>query len=157
MSDADAEWPRGARGWQDFPVGARARTQGLTVTEAHLVGWAGLTGDWYPLHMDAEFAERSEFGRRIAHGPLSLGLAIGLTVQSQLYGTAARADLAIDSVRFVAPVFIGDTIHVETAVVESRATSRGDRGVLTVRYEVLKQDDESVMTFDLVVLTASRG
>lgn len=153
---AHTEWRSEPTGWQDLPVGARARTQGVTVTEAHVVGWAGLTGDWYPLHMDEEFAKRSPFGQRIVHGPLSFALAIGMTVQAQLYGRAALAELGVNDVRFLAPVLIGDTLIVETTVVGSRATSRGDRGVVTVLYEVLKHGDEPVMTFELVVLMASR-
>jgi len=66
----------------DFKLGDVYVTPGITVTEFHVVGWAGLTGDSYPLHMDHEYAAKTQFGERIAHGPLIFGLAVGLVALS---------------------------------------------------------------------------
>jgi len=93
----------------DFKVGDRYHTQGLTVTETHVVGWAGLTGDFYPLHMDREHAARSQFGERLAHGPMIFALAVGLVAQAGFAGQAAIAWLGVDGMRMLAPVKIGDT------------------------------------------------
>jgi acyl dehydratase len=156
-ASSQIEWPHRASGWQDFAVGARARTQGLTITEAHIAAFAGLTGDWHPAHVDAEYAKHTPFGARIAHGALTFSLSMGLVVQSQLYGAAALAILGINNVRLHAPVFIGDTITTHTTITGARPTSDGKRGVITVHYEVTKQDHANVATYELVLLAWSRS
>lgn len=143
-------------GWEDFPVGRTVETSGVTVTEAHLVQFAGLTGDYYPVHTDAEWAAQSPFGRRIAHGPLTFSLAVGLMYQSQAYGDAIIAWLGADRMRAKAPVFIGDTLHVIAAVTGSRASSDPSRGVVDLEYTVCNQRHEDVMSIALTMLMRSR-
>ena len=91
-------------------VGDRYRTESITVTETHVVNWAGLTGDWVPLHVDAEYAAATEFGERIAHGPLTLALALGLVTRTGIFGDCVVAWLGLDKVRLPLPVRFGDTI-----------------------------------------------
>jgi itaconyl-CoA hydratase len=135
------------RWWDSFAVGDRYRTESITVTETHVVNWAGLTGDWVPLHVDAEYAATSAFGERIAHGPLTLALALGLATRSGIFGTCVLAWLGLDTLRLPLPVRFGDTIHAELLVSECRPTSKPGRGLVVLDYSVRNQHDETVMTF----------
>lgn len=137
----------GERWWDSFSVGDRYRTESITVTETHVVTWAGLTGDWVPLHVDAEYAAATEFGERIAHGPLTLALALGLATRSGIFGNCVLAWLGIDAMRLPRPVCFGDTIHAEVAVRERRQTSKPGRGLVVLDYTVGNQRDDTVMTF----------
>ena len=123
-----------------------------TITEADLVNFAGVSGDFNPLHMDAEFAKESLFGQRVAHGILVLGIATGLRQGIGLFDGTLMGLLELRDWRFLAPVFIGDTVRVETEVVDLRPTSKPDRGVMTQRISVLKQDDTLVQQGELVAL-----
>jgi itaconyl-CoA hydratase len=135
------------RTWESFVVGDRVTTERITVTEAHVVSWAGLTGDWVPLHVDAEYAAATPFGARIAHGPLTLALALGLTTRTGIFGDAVVAWLGLDEGRLPQPVFFGDTIGTEVEVIESRPTAKPERGLAVLGYTVRNQRDEVVMTF----------
>jgi acyl dehydratase len=137
----------GERWWESFTEGERYHTDAVTVTEAHVVSWAGLTGDWVPLHVDAEYAARSEFGERIAHGPLTLALALGLATRTGIFGTCVLAWLGLDEVRLPRPVRFGDTIRAVVAVRQARPTSKPGRGLAILEYDVRNQRDETVMTF----------
>lgn len=119
---------------------------GLTISEAHLVTWAGLTGDIVSLHLDEVFASQTPFGQRIGHGPLSLSCALGLMTQTG-YFTNVAAWLGLDVVRATAPVFIGDTIRATAELVETRETSKPANGIWKFDYRVLNQRDETIMTF----------
>ena len=135
------------RSWESFLTGDRYRTESITVTESHVVAWAGLTGDWVPLHVDAEYAANTEFGERIAHGPLTLALALGLVTRTGIFGSSVLAWLGLDEVRLPLPVRLGDTITTGVTVRSTRPTSKPGRGLVTLDYEVSNQRDESVMTF----------
>ena len=143
-------------GWEDFPVGKSVTTAGVTVSESHLVQFSGLTGDYYPVHTDAEWAARSPFGQRIAHGPLTFALAVGCMYQSRFYGDAIIAWLGAEKVRATAPVFIGDTVHVVATVTASRAAKDPGRGVVSLDYAVRNQKGEDVMLLSLTMLMRSR-
>ncbi|MDO5511748.1 MaoC/PaaZ C-terminal domain-containing protein [Corynebacterium sp.] len=132
--------------WEALVTGDRLRSPGLTITEAHLVSWAGLTGDWVSLHLDAEYASGTTFGQRIGHGPLTLSTALGLMTQTG-YFTHVVAWLGLDEVRAQAPVYIGDTIRVEATVAEARETSRPGNGLWSLDYAVINQHGDTVMTF----------
>lgn len=138
-------------------LGDEHRTAGLTVTETHLVMWSSLTGDWVPLHTDAEYAARSPFGERIAHGPLTLSLALGLSVQLGLFDRSVLAWLGVDAVRAHRPVCCGDTIHAELRVAELRPSSRAGRDVCGLDYRVRNQRGEDVMTFRNALLLRAAG
>ena len=105
----------------DIAVGDRHVSRSRTITETDIVTFAMFTGDWHPLHTVVEYAEADErFGQRIAHGALVLSVALGLV---EFRPEMMKAFYGIDKLRFVAPTFIGDTLHVETEVIE--VTPRG--------------------------------
>ncbi|GAB3691143.1 MaoC/PaaZ C-terminal domain-containing protein [Corynebacterium nasicanis] len=145
MTDATVKGPPDHH-WESLVAGDRLRSPGLTITESHLVNWAGLTGDWVSLHLDAVHAADTPFGQRIGHGPLTLSAALGLMTQTG-YFTHVVAWLGLDEVRALAPVFIGDTIRVEATVSVSRETKRPDNGLWSLDYVVLNQHGATVMTF----------
>lgn len=139
--------------WDALSTGDRLRSPGLTVTESHLVTWAGLTGDRVSLHLDAEHAAGTQFGQRIGHGPLTLSVALGLMTQTG-YFTHVAAWLGLDEVRAKAPVFIGDTIHVEAVVSEARETRKPENGLWSLDYAVVNHKGATVMTFTSSFLIA---
>lgn len=138
--------------WEDFSVGDTVATQSITVTEAHLVNWAGLTMDFYPLHMDEEYAKKSAFGGRIAHGPLTFAMSIGLVYMTGIYGDSIIAWLGVENMKLPAPVRIGDSIRVIARVSKKRETRHAERGVTTFSWDVRNQSDETVMTLDYVLM-----
>ena len=144
------------RSWESFGVGDRIVSSSVTVTETHVVNWASLTGDWVPLHTDAEYAATGPFGERVAHGPLALALALGLITQTGAFGDSVVAWLGLDEVRLPAPVRFGDTIHAEVDVLESRPTKKPDRGLTVLGYQVCNQRAEVVMTFRSTFLLLRR-
>lgn len=142
--------------WEDFALGDRIVTGAVTITESHVVSWAGLTGDWVPLHLDEVYAAATPFGGRIAHGPLTFALALGLMTQTHAYDNVL-AWLGTDRVRALAPVKLGDTVRAQATVSEVRESRKPDRGVVTIAFEVTNQHGETVMTFDNTVLMPRRG
>jgi len=106
--------------FEDFNVGDRIVTRGRTITEADIVMFSALSGDWHPLHTDVEYAKQGPFKERIAHGFLVLSVASGLLPLSEI---AIIAFYGMDKVRFIAPVRLLDTIHVEFS--SNRETGQG--------------------------------
>ncbi len=141
----------------DFAVGEIYQTAGITLTETHIVNWAGLTMDFYPLHMDAEYAAASQFGERLVHGPMIFALAVGLVAQAGFGGDAAIAWLGVDNMRMLQPVRIGDTIRVEVEIADQKVTSDPRKGVQVWRYRVINQKDQMVMHFDYSMMFHLRG
>jgi acyl dehydratase len=145
------------RTFDDFSVGDVCITRGRTVDVGDLTVFAGLTGDHYPLHIDEEFAGSTRFGSRIAHGPLTFAIAVGLVGMSGFYGDAIVALLEIRSLRATRPVLPGDTIHVEAEVTACEVDEERPRnGTLHVEYSVRNQRDEEVMRF-LQIMLARRA
>lgn len=142
--------PAARPGWSprfdDVAPGDVLEGPGMTITDAHLVHWAGLTGDTVSLHLDQTYAAATRFGGRIAHGPLVMSLGLGLMTQTGLL-VNVLAWLGVDRVVAKAPVYIGDTVHPRATLVHARRTSAGDKGVWTLGYEMLNQKGETVMTF----------
>ncbi len=140
------------RYYDDFQVGDIEVTRARTITEADIVNFAAFSGDWYPLHTDIEYAKKSPFGERIAHGMLVLSVATGLM---PLYEMAIIAFYGMDKVRFTAPTKIGDTIHVELEVIEKR--DKGELGgVVILKESVKNQRGEDVAISTLKVLIAKK-
>jgi acyl dehydratase len=142
--------------FEDVEVGFRFETPRRTVTEADLVAFAGVSGDYNPLHTDAIFAADTIYGERIAHGALVLSLATGLRQRVGLFDGTLMGLLEIRRWRFVAPVRIGDTIRVVNEVRELRPTSKPDRGIMVQRIEVMNQDDAVVGEGEFVMLLKRR-
>jgi acyl dehydratase len=130
--------------WEDWEVGTEFISPARTVTEADIVAFAGISGDYNPLHVDEEYCKQTPFGTRIAHGPLVYAMAAGLLFQLHLYDDTLIAFLGFDSLKFTKPVKPGDTIHARIEVLEKRETSNRERGVMKRRLEVLNQRGEVV-------------
>ena len=118
--------------------------------------FADLSGDDNPLHVDREFAERGPFGEPIAHGLLVLSIAAGLGIQTGIFSGTNLAFLGLEDWRFVGVVKFGDTIRMESTVLETRPTSKPGRGVVRIEQEIKNQRDEVVQKGVFVQLMASR-
>jgi acyl dehydratase len=140
-----------SRSFADFVTGDVVETRARTVTEADIQQHAGLTWDFYPLHTDEEYAKQTQFGRRIAHGPLVYTMSIGL-MPIDWFGDSIIAFLGVESMRHMGPVFAGDTIEVRATVGETRPTSGGDTGVVKIDYATSNQRGETVLAFTGVFL-----
>lgn len=130
--------------YEDFEVGQVIETGGITVTEAHVVAFAGLSGDFNPLHTDETWAAHGPFGTRIAHGQLGMVLASGLINQTGMHKGTTIALLGIRDWKFTGPIRFGDTIRVRVTIEAKRETSRPDRGILMRKIQVLNQRGEVV-------------
>jgi 3-hydroxybutyryl-CoA dehydratase len=138
--------------FQDFKVGEVIKTRGRTITEADIVNFAAFSGDWYPLHTDAEYATTTPFGERIAHGFLVLSAASGLM---PINDWAIVAFYGMDRVRFLSPTKIGDTIHLEVEALEVK--DKGEMGgVVSFKETIKNQRDEDVAIATIKVFIASR-
>jgi acyl dehydratase len=143
--------------FEDVEVGFHFETASRTVTEADLVAFAGISGDFNPLHTDAVFAAQTMYGERIAHGALVLSLATGLRQRAGIFDGTLLGLVEIRRWRFRAPVRIGDTIRVRNEVTELRPSPKPDRGVMVQRVEVVNQADEVANDGELVLLLKRRG
>lgn len=128
----------------DVKPGLEYVTPGMVITEAHIVGFAGLSGDFFDVHMDEEFARTVGFKTRVAHGLLCLAVIDGLKNRSVVQFDAI-ASLEW-SYRFQKPVYPGDRIHARIKVVDIRPTSNPERGIVSLQFEVLNQDSEVVQS-----------
>ena len=129
--------------YADLHVGMSFRSPGRTITDADLVAFAGLTGDYSELHTSDVYAKSSEFGRRVAHGMLGLAYAHGLMwARTGDLRETAIAFLGIDDWRFLQPIFVGDTIFVNYRIAELRdSKSRPTQAIATFDVEVVDQDN----------------
>lgn len=139
--------------FDEYQVGESWSSHGRTITEAHIVNFAGLSGDWFPLHTDAVYAEQTDFGQRIAHGMLVLSVATGLLV---LHPAVVTAFYGMDRVRFVNPTFIGDTIHVEMTI-EDLLDKHNGTGVVAASLKVVKQTGDPVIVSSVKMLLKKHG
>src|ERR1700726_3748090 len=154
----------GGRSWndpqdkffEDFAAGEVVVTRGRTIDVGDLTAFAGLTGDHYPLHTDEEYAKTTRFGTRIAHGPLTFALAVGLVGMSGFYGNAVTALVEVKSLRALKPVIPGDTLKVHAEVVELSEARNPKYGTVQVNYSVRNQREEEVMVFLQIMLARRR-
>ena len=140
--------------YEDYVVGHVRTTQGRTITETDFVLHAGHSGDFFPHHLDAEFAKTTPFGQRIAHGTMTFTIGIGLTagVINPLAFT-----YGYERLRFPKPVFIGDTIHSRiTIAAREDDPKRKQFGRVTEKVEVLNQRGETVLACDHILLVQKR-
>jgi acyl dehydratase len=140
--------------FEDCGIGDRRETQGRTITEADIVLHAGQTGDFYPHHMDEAWCRTQPFGRRIAHGTLILSVGVGMTAgdvnpRAMSYG--------YDRVRFIRPVFLGDTIHVTATIREKRDDpKRPGHGIVVEAVEIANQENQTVLACEHLYLVERR-
>ena len=146
--------PRGLY-FEDFAVGQEMETAGRTITEADIVTFAGLSGDFNLIHTNAEYAANFIFGKRVAHGMLVQSIATGLMVQSGVIDGTVLAFRELTA-KFSLPVFIGDTIHVEAKIVETKALRRLGGGNVTIKYGVINQEGKTVQRGEWIMLIKSK-
>lgn len=147
--------PRGLY-FEEFSVGQKIVTAGRTITEADVVGFAGLSGDYNQIHTDAEYSKGTPFGQRVAHGLLVLSIASGLAVQTGFMEGTILAFREIAEWKFSAPVYIGDTLHTSLEVLETRALPRLGGGAVVIALEVKNQKGETVQKGKWTALMQSR-
>ena len=132
-----------AKHYEEFSVGERFSTRARTITEADIVSFAGLSGDFNPLHTDEEYARKTPFGKRVAHGLLGLAVHSGLVQGLGITEGTLVAFLGL-TWSFKAPIFIGDTIRVVQSVESLRETRNPERGIVVFACTVLNQRGETV-------------
>ena len=145
--------PRG-RYFEQFEVGMTVLSAGRTITEADIVAFAGLSGDFNAIHTDAHFAAQGLFGRRIAHGLLVQSIATGLAVQTGFIEGTVIAFREL-SAKFSKPVFIGDTVRVLLEIVETKELRRLGGGNVTMKYSVINNSDDVVQRGEWIMLVKS--
>ncbi len=138
--------------FEDFQVGDEFVTLGRTVTETDIVNFSGFSGDFNPLHTDAEFAATQPFGGRIAHGMCGFSIAVGLLVRLNILEGTILAFFGIENWRFKQPLLIGDTIHVIASIAEIKETSKPDRGLVCFDVDVPNQKGVSTMAGRLLTM-----
>jgi 3-hydroxybutyryl-CoA dehydratase len=142
--------------FEDFQTGDDFTSAGRTITEADIVNFAALTGDWNEIHTNKELAARGPFGQRIAHGALVFSVATGLSVRMGQTNDTVIAFYGLDRLRFVKPVFIGDTIRVRQKV-EGKSERDDKSGIVTFLNEVINQNEVVAVSYTAKVLLRRRS
>jgi acyl dehydratase len=151
----DNSRPRG-KYYEELAIGQKIFTPSRTVTEADVVGFAGLSGDFNQIHIDARYAAQGPFGQRVAHGLLVLSIISGLAVQTGFMDRTVIAFREIADWKFSRPVFFGDTVRGEMEVAGLKPFPRLGGGAVDIAITVKNQKDESVMSGTWVILLLSR-
>ena len=145
--------------YEEFEVGETIEHERRrTISESDNQRFCDMTMNQQPLHLDAAFAEGTDFGERLVNGLYTMSLAVGITIPETTDGTIV-ANLSYDNVEHPAPVFHGDTIRVQSTVTDKRETSDGERGIVTMHVEAFKVNDPDeplVCEFDRTVLSLKR-
>ena len=139
-----------------FSVGQKVETVGRTLSEGDIISFAGLTGDYNQIHTDVEFSKKTPFGQRVAHGLLGLSMAVGLIWRTGLLEGTVLAFREVSEWKFVKPFFIGDTIHVEMTVTETKALPRIGGGAVIAAIVAKNQNDEICQRGSLNLLMLSK-
>ena len=142
--------------FEEFEVGLQILTAGRTVTESDVVTFAGLSGDYNQIHVDAEFARKGPFGQRVAHGLLVLSIASGLIMSTGVLEGTVMAFREIEGWKFSRPVFLGDTVSVQVEITETKPFPRLGGGVINIKLAVKNQHEDTVMSGSWKALVANR-
>jgi acyl dehydratase len=143
------------RYFEDYAMSFSRRSLGRTITEADIVLHAGQTGDFFPHHMDAEWCATQDFKQRVAHGTLIFSVGIGMTATAI---NPRAMSYGYDRLRFVKPVFIGDTISVTATIKEKREhPKRGNFGIVVEAIEIINQRGEAVLVCDHLYLVERKS
>lgn len=143
--------------FEDFEAGQKGISATRTITEHDIMSFAGLSGDFNLIHVDAEFAKSTPYGQRIAHGLLGLAIASGLAVQTGVLGANVIAFREVGEWKFVKPVFIGDTVHVVMEITETKALPRLGGGLVTMSAALTNQNNETTMKGLWTIIVKFRG
>jgi acyl dehydratase len=141
--------------FEEFEEGMELETRGRTVTEADIVNFAGVSGDYNPMHTNAVFAEKTQFGKRVAHGLLGLSVTSGLAYQMGFLEGTVIAFTGLEW-KFRAPIFIGDTIQAVVKVTKRREMAAAGGGFVTFDIRLLNQDGAVTQKGEWTVLVASK-
>jgi acyl dehydratase len=141
---------------EDLTAGDVFTSSARTITESDVVAFAGLSGDFNPIHTDVEFAKETPYGQRVVYGLLGLSMLTGLLDRTGLFSGSAIAMLGIRDWTFAAPLFIGDTIRFRLTIVDVRRARSGDRGVVQRYFELMNQRDEVVQKGHIDLLVKAR-
>ena len=145
--------PRGLY-FEDLTPGLKVTSAGRTISEADIMQFAGLSGDWNSIHVDAEYAKQSIFGERVAHGLLGLAIASGLAMQLGFLDRTVEAFTSLDW-KFRAPIKIGDTVHMTAKVTKTRAMGASG-GFVTFNVVVKNQRDETVQRGEWMIVVKGK-
>lgn len=143
--------------FEEFQLGQKLETVGRTITETDVVNFAALSGDYNRIHTDAAYAAATPFGQRIAHGLCVSAIASGLMVRTNIMEGTVLAFREINEWKFSRPVFFGDTIHVQSEVVELKALPRLKGGAVTIKLDVVNQKGEVCQTGRWTMLMLSKA
>ena len=140
--------------FEEFELNSIRNTKGRTITETDIIIHAGQSGDFFPHHMDEEWCKTQPFGQRIAHGTLIFTIAIGLTADlvnevSMTYG--------YERLRFITPVFIGDTLHIKVTITDKKEHKKPGYGLITELVECFNQRNELVMICEHLLLVNKKS
>ena len=140
---------------EDYEIGREYTSQGRTITEADVVNFAGVSGDFNPLHTDEEFGKANQFGKRIAHGALGFIISNGLNNQM---GIAEGTTIAFIecTVKYPAPLLIGDTVHIVVIPTEVIHSSKPGKGILKQLVKLVSQDERVIMESNQTLMVKSR-
>lgn len=130
--------------YEDIDVGAEYISPGKTISEADVVGFAALSGDWFPLHTDEEYSREGPYKTRIAHGLLGLALAEGLKFRIPEFMNVGYIASLYWNYKFTNPIFFGDTVRLMVRIENKRETKNPERGLVTERVKMLNQRDQVV-------------
>jgi 3-hydroxybutyryl-CoA dehydratase len=155
MTEQTGYTPRGLY-FEEFEVGYEIVSAGRTITEADIVSFAALTGDWTQIHVNAEYAKGTIFGQRVAHGLLGLSVASGLGAQLGFIEETVLAFRELEW-KFSAPIFIGDTIHLKAKVREKKELKKLGGGSVTLEMRLFNQEGKVVQKGKWVVLMKSKS
>jgi acyl dehydratase len=137
--------------FEEFEIGAKYVSQGRTVTEADVAAFAGLSGDFNPLHTDARFAATTPFGERIAHGMLTVAMSTGMSNWTGIFAGTTIA-LVEQNIKYTGAVKFGDTVHLEMEVTEKKETSKPDKGIINIAARMLNDADQVVVDMKWTLL-----
>lgn len=142
---------------EDFAAEQRFISGGRTITEADLTFFSMISGDWNPVHCDAEFAKKTRYGERVVHGVLGIAISTGMMHELGIFEKSVIAMLGFRNWNFLAPLLVGDTIHLQLTILAVEPGKSGRSGKLARKFELINQNDVIVQEgeSDVLVLTKS--
>ena len=145
--------------FEDFSPGLQYKTPARSVFEADIVNFVAIAGLYEDLFCNIEWIQNESPIKGGRYAPIALlwAFAQGLTIRTALYEKTFVAILGVDNMRITAPCLVGDTMHVEVTVNDARVTSKGDKGILNSRFELVNQRDETFMYYDMQQMVLCRG
>lgn len=158
MNRKKDEYQRGLY-FEEFEIGQEIKSVGRTITEADVVGFASITGDWTRIHTDAVYAAEHPLGQRVAHGLLGLSIAVALATRTGLIEGSVLAFREISDWKFRLPIYFGDTISMRATVIDTKPIRQLGGGLVNFKVDLLNQDDKVVQQgkWAMVVMNKPEG